>query len=415
LLVFLVAALSASAGSDAAEAGTYPEELLISFREGTKLPVVEAFFAHKGVRPIRHIPQIDVWLVTGTTREVKAVRDSRAGGELVRWLESNHPVRATQVTPNDNFYLAQQENLRVIGLPEAWTLAQGSSHVPIAIIDTGVDLDHPDLQSKIWTNSSEIPGNDIDDDSNGYIDDVWGWDFVSDDFVPQDDHSHGSHVSGVAAATTNNGIGMAGVAWHAPIMPLKVLDNQGLGSVAAVAEAIVYAADNGARIVNLSLGSLEYSQAIAEAVAYALARGCLLVASAGNDGGVVEYPAALPGVMAVSATDNQDLPWSRSNRGPEVELAAPGVNIFSANRQGGYYLASGTSMAAAHVSGVAALLWALSPSLEAGAVRGVLLDTAQDLWSAGFDPLTGWGRVDAAAAVRSVNRTRIFLPTAFRG
>ena len=405
--------LGPDSGSIASGANPATEELLIRFREGTTVTEAEQFLARQGVRPLRRIPHIDVWRVAGTATAVAAIRANGAGNELVSWLEPNDPVHATSVTPDDPFYLAQQENLRVIGAPEAWALTRGSTRPPLAIIDTGIDLDHPDLGTKIWTNPDEITGNGFDDDNNGYADDVWGWDFVNDDPVPQDDQSHGSHVAGIAAAATDNGVGLAGIAWYTPLMPLKALDSQGLGSVATVAEAIIYAADNGVHILNLSLGSAEFSQTLADAVAYAQAQGCLLIASTGNDGGTVEYPAALPGVLAVSATDNRDLPWSFSNRGPEVDLVAPGVDIFSANRQGSYYITSGTSMATAHVSGVAALLWALEPGLEATALQEILLDTAHDVWSPGFDSLTGWGRVDAEAAVRAVHTTAVFLPTTF--
>jgi subtilisin family serine protease len=202
---------------------------------------------------------------------------------------------------------------------------------------------------------------------------------------------------------------MAGIAWQTPVMALKALNSTGSGDASAVAEAILYAADNGARVINISLGSEESFQVIADAAAYALVKGCLLAAAAGNSAGAVEYPAALPGVLAVSATDNNDIPAQFSNRGPQVDLAAPGVDIFSANKSGSYSILSGTSMSTAHISGVATLLWSLRPDWTAIQVSQALTTTVVDVWAAGRDDLTGWGRVNAAAAVES-GLFRTYIP-----
>jgi subtilisin family serine protease len=182
-------------------------------------------------------------------------------------------------------------------------------------------------------------------------------------------------------------------------MPLKVLNSSGDGLASDVAQGILYASDNHARIINLSLGDDQEFQVITDAVIYARSQGCLVVAAAGNTGGPVEYPAAQPEALAVAATNNNDLPWSYSNRGPPIDLAAPGVGIFSANSTGFYYDSSGTSMSTAHVSGVAALVWSLHPEWSVDQVTLVLKSTAMDVWAPGRDDLTGWGRVDASAAV----------------
>jgi len=373
--------------------------ILVQFYEAYSATDATYLLSQVNLKILTYLPQIDVWLVTsgetaGENETLAMLRQQPA----VAWAEKNGTVQIQEVIPNDNFYQAQQQNLRVIGLPAAWTVTTGDDN-PIAVIDTGLDLDHPDLQDKVWRNLLEIPANDIDDDLNGYIDDVVGWDFVNQDNVPQDDHSHGSHVAGIAAAQTNNSLGVAGVSWGARLMALKALNGAGDGTWADVAEALLYAADNGAKVINMSFGDEESSETIELAVAYATAQGCLLVAAAGNGGSAVLYPAALPDVVAVSATNNQDLPWSNSNRGAEVDIAAPGVDIFSTNASGSYTILSGTSMATPHVSGVASLIWSKTPEYTSIEVTHVLTTTAIDVWSPGHDPLTGWGRVSASQAI----------------
>lgn len=382
------------------------EGVLVRFRDGRGRQLASKFFAEHNLHVVRHIPHIDVWHVTSSEVPGPVLAHQLKQNNHILWVEPNGLVHAAGITPDDNFYQAQQGNLRLIGLPEAWVFSTGDA-VPIAIIDTGVDLDHPDLSAKIWTNTGEIPGNGLDDDENGYTDDVHGWNFVHGDAVPQDDNSHGSHVAGIAAAHTNNATGIAGVSWNSPVMPLKALDSRGDGTWADVAAAIVYAADNGARILNLSLGGDQFSQTIKDAVLYARSQGCLIVAATGNGGAAVDYPAALPQVLAVAATDYNDSPWTFSNYGAEVDLAAPGVDIFSASRQGSYYQATGTSTAAPHVSGVAALLWSLRPELTADQVAQVITSTVRDVWAPGWDQRTGWGRIDAYAAVLHIVQPQV--------
>lgn len=378
-----------------------PTTLLVRVRDGMVKESIQCLFASFGLRSRRQIPRIGVWEVQGPTKITEGLLATLAGHPDVIWAEPNGWVHAVGITPDDNLYQAQQWNLRWIGLPEAWVFTTGDGD-PIAVIDTGVDLDHPDLAAKIWTNADEIPDNDEDDDENGYVDDVHGWDFAYDDALPQDDHSHGSHVAGIAAAHTDNAVGIAGVAWQSPAMPLKALRSDGWGTWADVAEAIIYAADNSARILNLSLGEKESSRTIEDAVLYARSQGCLIAAAAGNSGSQpasVLYPAALPGVMAVAATTHNDTPWVYSNRGPEVDVAAPGVDILSASSSGSYYLSSGTSMATPHVSGLAALVWSLQPELTADQVTHVITSTAEDVYTSGWDQRTGWGRIDGKAAI----------------
>ncbi|MEL6895197.1 MAG: S8 family peptidase, partial [Planctomycetota bacterium] len=292
-------------------------------------------------------------------------------------------------------------NINSVAAPEAWSAGYTGDGVTVAVIDTGVDLDHPELRWNLFVNPGEIPGNGIDDDGNGFVDDVNGYDFVSRDAVPDDLHGHGTHVSGTIAAA-KNGYGATGVAPDAKILPVRVLDAQGNGSDRNVADGIRYAANMGADIINLSLGG-SYSYAIRSAVRYAQAVGSLIVASAGNtSGSVPEYPARFSAqyssMISVGAHDRNTWNASFSNRvgsSGAVQVDAPGVGIFSTTRGGGYQYLSGTSMAAPHVAGVAALVMSSAPGLSAKSVRQVLAQ-ATSARASGSD---SQGLVNAAEAI----------------
>ena len=338
----------------------------------------------------------------------------------VAYAELDYAVQATDViTPNDPDWPLQWGPAK-IGAPAAWSIVTGTPDMVIAVLDTGIYLEHEDLSTQLWTNAGEIPGNWVDDDGNGKVDDVHGWHFYhswtgstylpAEDGDVRDDNGHGTHVSGIAAAATNNGVGIAGLAWGARIMPVKVLNQYGDGFYSDLAAGLVYAAENGARVINMSLGGVEPSQTLCAAVDYARRHGALVVSATGNDGAPwIRYPAACPGVLAVAATDPNDQWATFSNYGPQVDLAAPGQDIYSTwchqniylkLCDGNYYLAkSGTSMATPHVSGVAALIWSLRPGLSSSQVISRLLETSDDVNSPGPDPYTGWGRVNAYRAV----------------
>ncbi len=238
-----------------------------------------------------------------------------------------------------------------MGIDTAWRQTTGAD-VTVAIIDSGVDLGHPDLAPNLWTNPREIPGNGIDDDGNGYVDDVHGYDFVDNDGTPQDANGHGTHVAGIVGARGGNGIGGAGVAWQARLMAIRVLDDQARGTTAAVAAGIRYAVDNGARIVNLSLAGPTSTPDLEDAVRYARAHGVLIVAAAGNDGADLStsptYPAAYgeDNVLGIAATTRDGGLSSVSDYGPGADIAAPGEQILSTSAGGGYEWRTGTSMAA---------------------------------------------------------------------
>jgi subtilisin family serine protease len=222
-----------------------------------------------------------------------------------------------------------------IDAPEAWDRNKGSMSTVVAVVDSGVAWDHPDLSPNIWSNADEIAGNGVDDDGNGKIDDVRGWDFVDGDNNPWDYEGHGTHVAGTIAARGNNGVGVTGVAWQASIMALRAADALGFASNATVTDAFTYAAANGARVVNASLGGFAQSQAMSDAIADNPST--LFVVAAGNDerdnDATPDYPCnyTAANLICVAATDNKDALASFSNYGvTSVDLAAPGVDIDSA-------------------------------------------------------------------------------------
>jgi subtilisin family serine protease len=268
-----------------------------------------------------------------------------------------------------------------IDAPEAWDVTAGAG-VSVAIVDSGLDSAHPDLAPGVWANPDESGGgresNGIDDDLNGYVDDSRGWDWVDDDADPSDANGHGTHVAGTVGARGDNGVGVAGVTWLGRLMALRVLDEDGGGTVADVIQAYGYAAHEGARVVNASLGSIEFSQAEHDTIKSF--PGVLFVAAAGNtstDNDLVpEYPCgySLENVLCVAASDQNDGLASFSNYGSaSVDLAAPGRRILSTWPGASLAFANGTSMATPHVAGVAALVLALDPTASVATVRSAIL------------------------------------------
>jgi len=340
--------------------------------------------------------------------ELRAI-EALARSPLVEYAEPDYVVDPMWV-PDDPMW-SQQWGLAAIEADAAWNLAVGGSDTVVAVVDSGIDLDHPDLSSKLWVNTGEIAANGLDDDGNDCVDDVHGCRFYSlgQDGSVQDEFGHGSHVAGIISAATNNGLGVAGVSWGGRLMAVRVLDQSGVGSYSQVAAGLTYAADQGATIANLSLGSSSASLTLQEAVEYAHARGVMLVGAAGNGGAdIVFYPAAYEQVVAAAATNQADQRWSGSNRGPEVDLAAPGVEVWSASKFGTYAKKSGTSTAAPYVSGLAALVLSLQPWLTPGEVTALLEGNADDVNGAdapGWDRELGWGRVNARRTLESASQS----------
>ncbi|KAB8143391.1 S8 family serine peptidase [Chloroflexia bacterium SDU3-3] len=324
---------------------------------------------------------------------------------------------AAQALPDDPL-LASQWAIGQIHAAEAWDVVTSTLDVPIAVLDTGAQLDHPDLAGQLWQNPGEAAGNGLDDDGNGLIDDTSGWHFyhvvsnfqsyARDDADLADPDGHGTHVAGIIAARGDNGQGTSGLAWRARLMVLRVLDADRSGWESDVIRGLGYAVEHGARVVNMSLGFDAPSPLLADAVAQAEARGVVVVAAAGNSGAVL-YPAAYPSVLSVGASDAAGLRASFSASGPRLDLLAPGQGILSTWRDGGFYAMSGTSMAAPHVAGVAALVLERYPQTTPAQLRGCLLRSAQGVGAAGRDDDTGWGIVDAGAALRTCGG-QVFLP-----
>ncbi|MCO8121989.1 S8 family serine peptidase [Stieleria sp. TO1_6] len=299
-----------------------------------------------------------------------------------------------------------------IGVEQAWEVTTGSASTLIAVIDTGVDYRHPDLAANIWVNPGEIADDGIDNDGNGFVDDLHGYDFAGNDGDPLDDHNHGTHVAGTIGAVANNGIGIAGVNWDVQIMAVKFLNSRGSGSIADAVSAIHYAVDNGATVSNHSWGfNGGYSQSLADAISYAQSAGHVVVAAAGNGGGdgigddndqFPFYPSAFEhdNLLSVAATDHNDQLGSFSNYGhTQVDLGAPGVGIYSTTRNNTYSTFNGTSMATPHVTGAVALLQSQYPQWSYQEVRDRIFDTV-DLVPALQGKTTTGGRLNAAAAVR---------------
>lgn len=298
----------------------------------------------------------------------------------------------------------------------AWDTETGDETVVVAVIDSGLDWDHADLDDNIWSNTDEVTGNNLDNDGNGYKNDVRGYDFGDGDNDPDDDcfsidpdvyaDGHGTHVAGIIGAEGNNAVLGVGVAWDVQLMPLKVAMANCTMPTSAVVSALAYAQNNGAKVVNMSLGG-PASGSLQSAIEGASGAGLLLVAAAGNDGGddaSSSYPAAYSQVMAVVATDDDDLKASYSNYGNWVTLAAPGDTIYSTLPMGGAGYKSGTSMASPMVAGVAALVYSQYPSLTAAQVKTRLTDSCEDIdgLNPGIAGLLGAGRVNAARALMGI-------------
>jgi subtilisin family serine protease len=292
----------------------------------------------------------------------------------VEYAEPNYIIRKLETTPNDTYYSSQWGLVKVLA-NKVWDTCKGSDNTIVAVIDSGIDLNHPDLKDHIWKNPGETNCSDgIDNDNNGFVDDCYGWNFVSNSNNTQDDDGHGTHVAGIIGAITNNSEGVAGLNWYIKLMPVKILDSNGNGDEANLIKAIDYAVKNGAKIINASLGypdSCSYvppNQALYDAIKSAGDEGVLFVAAAGNYGCNNDktplWPASfnLPNIISVGASDQNDNLAYFSNYGQNtVHLLAPGTNIISTyfdktNNQSTYAPADGTSMATPFVSGAAALL-----------------------------------------------------------
>ncbi len=411
-----------------------PGEVLVKFRNApgpvsSRASKVAAANAAVGAEALEELPAVSVLRVRGTRKQsAEVLMQAYAKRADVEYVEPNYTY-TTQVVPNDPRF-AEMWGLNNIGQtggtadadvdgPEAWDKKTGSHAVTVAIIDTGVAYNHADLAANMWINSGEIPDNGIDDDRNGYVDDVRGWNFASNNNDPMDDQGHGTHTAGTVGAVGNNATGVTGVAWQVKIMPLKFLTANGSGSALGAARAILYASAMGAKISNNSWGGGGYSQTIENAIATANQRGMLFVVAAGNSNAnndaVASYPcnSRQPNVICVAATDHNDNRASFSNYGAvNVDLGAPGMSILSTVPTGtcglcsssGYRFLSGTSMATPHVAGAAALVLAQFPGLGAIEVKNLLLQSVDKVASLSGRTVTG-GRLNVNRALTATAAT----------
>jgi subtilisin family serine protease len=318
------------------------------------------------------------------------------------------PAAAIAFPDVPDFGGPDQWNLNAVGAPESWARGFTGQGVVVAIVDSGIDAAHPALLGQIWSNADEIMGDDVDD-GNGFLDDAWGWDFADDEPLPADESGHGTHLAGIIAGD-DNGTGITGIAPGATIMPVRVLGPRNSGYLVNVAAGIRYAADNGADIINISIGSPKHD-GVAEAIEYALNRDVLVVAAAGNDDAEAPtYPAALSATLANTISVGGyraagSLGGSSNLVGTSgaVQVDAPGINILSSFAGGGTMYMGGTSMATAHVAGIAALALSANPNLTAAELRNLIVAGA-DRKVEGSDAL---GAVNAARTVAIAEAMRL--------
>jgi len=378
--------------------------IIVKFKKGA--------FKNFGLRKIKHFRLIDAYVYevpAGETAKDLVKKLSSDGS--VNYAELDYKQSVAQTIPDDALFnqLWGLHNTGQTGgtpgvdidAPEAWDHTTGSGDIVVAVIDTGFDYKHPDLVDNIWTNPGETPGDGIDNDGNGYIDDVHGINAIAGSGDPMDDNSHGTHTSGTIGAVGTNGIGVAGVCWNVKMMGLKFLGSDGSGYTSDAISCVEYANDKGANVMSNSWGGGAYSQALRDAIEAAKNTGILFIAAAGNAGtdndAIPFYPASYDNnnIIAVTATDHNDQLAGFSCYGlNSVDVAAPGVNILSTIPGGGYDSYSGTSMATPHVSGLAALLKSYDPTWTWDKIKSRILAGAVPLASLDGLILTG-GRINA--------------------
>lgn len=362
---------------------------------------------------------LDQWIVVTlpeNTRLNHTIRQLRFDPKVLH-VEPNYRVDLDQSQgniqlPND-FYFDRSWGLNNTGqfegtidadidLPEAWELGTGSKEVVVAVVDTGIDFFHPDIQDNVWINSNEIPGNGLDDDENGYIDDFHGYDFVSDDGDPFDDQSHGTHVAGIIGAVSNNRQGSAGISQQVSMMAIKTFGVRGTADIATVARGVRYAIDHGARIINASWGVDVRSEIMRTLVEEAAEADVLFIAAGGNrQSNQLFYPAAFDNTIGVGATDRNDKRTRFSNFGPFIDMAAPGQTIFSTMPDNRFGFLSGTSMAAPHVTGAAVLALARHPGWSSADLTRMLLNAVDPIYP---DKYIGSGRLNVLKAQQTIER-----------
>ncbi len=444
LAVALVATLAlavqtpgSAAPARAAEARFVADELLVRFHDEFSDGSRAAIFRALGITVLDSYPSSGVVRLRIARGSLAEAQRQLLAADLVEFAEPNYHLHVAQVVPTDPRYAEQQAAIyQQLDGPGAWRVSTGSRDIVVALVDGAVDLDHPDLAANIWTNPAEVPGNGEDDDGNGFIDDVHGYDFVGNwagdeegetnedpdpdvrpgdpalgdgqdqdhDGVPDDAFAHGTQVAGILAAVGRNGFGIVGTAWEASIMPLRIMNPEGTGRSAGLVAALDYAIVTGADVVNISLSASDLPAAARAAVDAATEAGLIVIAAAGNNDGAVAFPAALPNVIAVGSAEGQAIPADVSAEeeanselvtaaafgptlftpaGPEIEFVAPGVDIpttsVSSTGEPEYGFATGTSFSAPFITGTIVLILAVAPVTTLPDVRVLLQAGSEDL------------------------------------
>lgn len=361
------------------------------------------------------------WYLVRTEQEndLDSIKSKAKDINNIKHIQRNG-LSKLNIVPNDPLYSDQLAIMEMIKLPQAWDLETGSNQIIVGVVDSGI-LHLEDLVGNIFINHNEIPGNGEDNDGNGFIDDYMGYDFVDapgmahiavGDYLdrdpdPTDENFHGTHVSGIIAADTNNGIGISGTAWNVKILPIRAgFRTAGGGGFLEdddAAAALLYAANMGAHVINVSWGDSNFSQIIKDAIDYCVDRGVIVVCAAGNTpGGNINYPARFHNTIAVGAVDEYKRLAGFSSYGPELDVVAPGVQILSTySESNNYSRLSGTSMAAPFVTGAIALLLSKEPGLDVFEVRNRLIASSEDLGAEGFDNFYGNGLLNVRALLET--------------
>jgi thermitase len=354
-----------------------PADVLLKLRCGVDRTVVMALLDSLGVEVLEEIPELSLLVARAPRRALSILRGY--GSSFFEFLEEDLRVPPMAV-PND-YYYGFQWHLRKIGAPAAWDISKGSEKVIIAVLDSGVDPGHPDLAGKL----------------------LQGYNFYDNNYDTNDVTGHGTAVAGVAAAVTDNGLGVAGVGWRCSILPVRVTDRSGYVSYSTLSKGLIYAADRGARVAVIAF-RIYGGQSVSSAAKYFMDKGGLVFAAGGNTGSYVGDPDN-PYIISVSGTTSSDSAWG--SYGPYIDLSAPCSGIYTTLRGGGYGSMGGTSLSAAIAGGVAALIFSLNPSLGPGKVEEILESTAVDLGAPGYDTRYGWGRIDAERALRKASEISI--------
>lgn len=354
--------------------------LLVKPGRATSEAAAHALLTSKGASEHSRIPGIGTRVVCVPAQQAERILSELKEDPALEYAEADATAHAVATANDPYFSSAAQWYLSKIGAPTAWDTTTGSNTIRVAVVDSGVLASHPDLAGKV------LPG----------------YDFVNNDTDPSDDNGHGTAVAGLIAAATNNQLGMAGIGWSTPVVPVKALDAAGSGSYSGIANSIIWAADQGVRVINLSLGGTTSSRTLQDAVNYAWNRGIVVIAAAGNNGNSTAfYPAACANVVAVSATNQTDVRPSWSNFGSYVDLSAPGAGILTLQGAGSYANWDGTSFSSPIVAGVTALMISANPALSNSSTVSHLLENCDDIGAAGYDIYYGNGRLNAARAVQA--------------